>query len=273
MGGKERATLSQAEKQRLKDEKSAAKAAGQAEERTKRAEQHTQLKHTPDWLKDARDKFRDLIHRLEQDGTYGDTVVARCRFHEQELARLVQQLETEKISTDEVEGAAFKENLLEYLLEAPCGPAEIAERLGDTSADEDETLYVIESRPPPGPDAQPPTAQRAKEDVMKDLEDAANLPECDRALAAAEELLERDQSLDAAVDRARATRNRLLVESAPFGGPPPERQRRQGGRGGRGRGSGSTDNWTGRLIAQQAAPPVAVEQPAGGRLHFGKRRR
>ena len=53
-------TPGQAEKQRMKDEKTAAKRAELATHRERLREWYQTLHHTPAWLKDALDKFKGL---------------------------------------------------------------------------------------------------------------------------------------------------------------------------------------------------------------------
>lgn len=120
-----------------RDEKTSVRLAELAAHREKQREHHQSLRHTPAWLKDALDKFNRLATAAQ--GTDNDeALIYPCRFHENRIARLMHLLENESIALAAVE--PIKEMLVDYLLELPCGLAEIGERLLTV---EDDTFYDV----------------------------------------------------------------------------------------------------------------------------------
>jgi len=140
--GKERPTLSQAEKKRLAEEKQAEKKAAMTAEREARKEQLQQrhLAHTPPWLTNAVAQLESQKERLQTDGGVDDEIIERCEYHVQMLGELSKALEKKRLAEDAL--ADVKDYVLDFLLEAPCEPQDLAERLAQGG---DDGLYDIVS--------------------------------------------------------------------------------------------------------------------------------
>ena len=140
--GKERPTLSQAEKKRLAEEKQAEKKAAMTAEREARKEQLQQrhLAHTPPWLTNAVAQLESQKERLQTDGGVDDEIIERCEYHVQMLGELSKALEKKRLAVDALVDVAPYIN--DFLLEAPCEPQDLAERLAQGG---DDGLYDIVS--------------------------------------------------------------------------------------------------------------------------------
>ena len=140
--GKERPTLSQAEKKRLAEEKQAEKKAAMTAEREARKEQLQQrhLAHTPPWLTNAVAQLESQKERLQTDGGVDDEIIERCEYHVQMLGELSKALEKKRLAVDALVDVASYIN--DFLLEAPCEPQDLAERLAQGG---DDGLYDIVS--------------------------------------------------------------------------------------------------------------------------------
>ena len=140
--GKERPTLSQAEKKRLAEEKQAEKKAAMAAEREARKGQLQQrhLAHTPPWLTNAVAQLESKKECLQTDGGVDDEIIERCEHHLQMLGELSKALEKKRLAEDAL--ADVKDYVLDFLLEAPCEPQDLAERLAQGG---DDGLYDIVS--------------------------------------------------------------------------------------------------------------------------------
>lgn len=140
--GKERPTLSQAEKKRLAEEKQAEKKAAMAAEREARKVQLQQrhLAHTPPWLTNAVAQLESKKECLQTDGGVDDEIIERCEHHLQMLGELSKALEKKRLAEDAL--ADVKDYVLDFLLEAPCEPQDLAERLAQGG---DDGLYDIVS--------------------------------------------------------------------------------------------------------------------------------
>ena len=140
--GKERPTLSQAERKRLAEEKQAEKKAAMAAQREARKEQLQQrhLTHTPPWLTNAVAQLESQKECLQTDGEVDDEIIKRCEHHVQMLGELSNALEKKPLAADAL--ADVKDYVLDFLLEAPCEPQDLAERLAQGG---DDGLYDIVS--------------------------------------------------------------------------------------------------------------------------------
>ena len=140
--GKERPTLSQAERKRLAEEKQAEKKAAMTAEREARKEQLQQrhLTHTPPWLTNAVAQLESQKECLQTDGEVDDEIIKRCEHHVQMLGELSNALEKKRLAADAL--ADVKDYVLDFLLEAPCEPQDLAERLAQGG---DDGLYDIVS--------------------------------------------------------------------------------------------------------------------------------
>ena len=140
--GKERPTLSQAERKRLAEEKQAEKKAAMAAQREARKEQLQQrhLTHTPPWLTNAVAQLESQKECLQTDGEVDDEIIKRCEHHVQMLGELSNALEKKRLAADAL--ADVKDYVLDFLLEAPCEPQDLAERLAQGG---DDGLYDIVS--------------------------------------------------------------------------------------------------------------------------------
>lgn len=198
-------SLSQAEKQRLRKEQTNAKAAEMSAARLQRQEQHRQLHNTPLWLKTAHDAFQRL-HAEVRAGEEVDELEARLSFHERRLMSLIQALETNTLEAASLEPI---EDMLNYLVEAPCGRGEIVERLesidDDTFYDEVAVLHVASAglATAPPSTAQPNQVATATES-LRTLDFAESEAELVAAIQAAEQT-----SDQAVVDSVAAARRRL----------------------------------------------------------------
>lgn len=131
-------TLSQAEKKRLAEEKQAEKKA--AMEARKEQAQQRHLAHTPPWLTDAVAQLESKKECLQTDGGVDDEIIERCEHHVQMLGELSKALEKKRLAEDAL--ADVKDYVLDFLLEAPCEPQDLAERLAQGG---DDGLYDIVS--------------------------------------------------------------------------------------------------------------------------------
>lgn len=138
--GKDRPTLSQAEKKRLAEEKQAEKQTAMAAEREARKAQLQQrhLAHTPPWVTSAVAQLESLKERLQTDGEIDDEIIERCGYHAQMLGELSKALEKQRLTPDAL--ADVKDYVVDFLLETPCGPEDIVERLTQGG---DDGLYEI----------------------------------------------------------------------------------------------------------------------------------
>lgn len=131
-------TLSQAEKKRLAEEKQAEKKA--AMEARKEQAQQRHLAHTPPWLTNAVAQLESKKECLQTDGGVDDEIIERCEHHVQMLGELSKALEKKRLAEDAL--ADVKDYVLDFLLEAPCEPQDLAERLAQGG---DDGLYDIVS--------------------------------------------------------------------------------------------------------------------------------
>ena len=113
-----------------------------------------------------------------------DSLMGRCAFHRQQLSLICRALERDSIAESDVD--EIKE-MLDCLLEVPCGPGEIAERY-DASYDE---IYAVVSLTSGGsttascpPEAEPTVLQSTIE-IMRALDFAETKVELETAIEAA----------------------------------------------------------------------------------------
>ena len=89
------------------------------------------LRHTPPFIRKARETFKRLAAGLE-DADYDQALIDRCQRHEQQLGLLEKQLESGSVAPAAVTDTGLEEQLA-YLLEVPCLYAEIRARTPVTS--------------------------------------------------------------------------------------------------------------------------------------------
>ena len=148
MGGGEKPRLSQAEKKRLRAEKLAAddeaRAARKSGLKAALRPSMPAMMHTPEWLQTLVAGFRSCAEEIESrsdDDQIRETLLQRCRFHEEKLTNIVKLIESATVTPDSLDE---QRDSLEYLLELLVG-GDVEE---SANAD-DETLYADISLDPP----------------------------------------------------------------------------------------------------------------------------